>query len=442
VDARSDVYAAGCVLFELLCGQPPFVGDSPVSVAYQHVREEPRAPSALNPEVTPDVDAVVLKALAKNPANRYQSAAEMRADLLRAAAGRPVLATPVMSDAETALLGQQGEPARVGDPDRRRASTWVLIALGVLGALAVIALIVGLVLTNQSTPQAAVPDVLGLSPEEAVEEITGAGLQAALGDPVIGDCEQDEGQVERQAPAGGDEVDENSTVTYQVCGGPGEVTIPEGLVGSTEESATERLEGLGLVVVPEQREDSRDAGEVVEVSPPAGTPVEVGSDVTIFVSTGNILAVPDVVGERREIAIDRLEQAGFDVNEESADNPPEDPDDVGRVASQSPEGGSDQPRGSTVTIVVFPDGPELEVSEADVNGLTVTITWDNGIDGGVTIDWGDGSEPDTFNSAADSASHDYQLEVGETEADFTITVTDSDDGGRSASRDVTVTAGP
>src|SRR5215217_7199038 len=104
VDARSDVYAAGCVLFELLCGHPPFVGDSPVSVAYQHVREDPRAPSEINRDVPPDVDAIVLKALSKNPANRYQSAGEMRADLLRAAAGRPVLATPVMPQDETAHL--------------------------------------------------------------------------------------------------------------------------------------------------------------------------------------------------------------------------------------------------------------------------------------------------------------------------------------------------
>ena len=84
VDARSDVYATGCVLYELLTGHPPFVGDNPVSVAYQHVREDPRPPSDSNRDVPPDVDAVVLKALAKNRANRYQSAAEMRADVLRA----------------------------------------------------------------------------------------------------------------------------------------------------------------------------------------------------------------------------------------------------------------------------------------------------------------------------------------------------------------------
>ena len=96
VDARSDVYSTGCVLYELVTGAPPFVGDSPVAVAYQHVREDPTPPSAYDDELPPEVDAVVLKAMAKNPANRYQSADEMRADLLRAQAGEPVLATPVL----------------------------------------------------------------------------------------------------------------------------------------------------------------------------------------------------------------------------------------------------------------------------------------------------------------------------------------------------------
>src|SRR5829696_96561 len=140
VDARSDVYAAGCVLFELLVGHPPFVGDSPVSVAYQHVREDPKAPSEINRDVTPDIDAIVLKALSKNPINRYQSAAEMRADLLRAAAGRPVLATPVLREQETAVAGapsrqggnRSGTAARVGDARRRRTSGWVIAALSTL----------------------------------------------------------------------------------------------------------------------------------------------------------------------------------------------------------------------------------------------------------------------------------------------------------------------
>src|SRR5690349_6816214 len=149
VDARSDVYAAGCVLFELLVGHPPFVGDSPVSVAYQHVREDPRPPSDINREVPPEIDAVVLKALAKNPANRYQSAGEMRADLLRAAAGRPVFAPPVLTEKErTAMLAPPARPvqpvrpvARVADRRRQRSgATAVVIMLTILGMLAVGAL--------------------------------------------------------------------------------------------------------------------------------------------------------------------------------------------------------------------------------------------------------------------------------------------------------------
>jgi serine/threonine-protein kinase len=133
VDARSDVYAAGCVLFELLTGEPPFTGDTPVAVAYQHVREDPRRPSELNPSVTPALDAIVLKALSKNPANRYQSAAEMRADLVRVRSGQAPLAPVVMSEDErTAMLNTSanahtrrlnGAATRRPRPDRPPATT-------------------------------------------------------------------------------------------------------------------------------------------------------------------------------------------------------------------------------------------------------------------------------------------------------------------------------
>ena len=120
VDARCDVYAAGCVLYELLTGEPPFTGDTPVAVAYQHVREDPRSPSEVNPQVPPALDAIVLKALSKNPANRYQTAAEMRADLVRVRSGQQPLAPIVMSEDErTALLNNR--PRDGADPaDQRR----------------------------------------------------------------------------------------------------------------------------------------------------------------------------------------------------------------------------------------------------------------------------------------------------------------------------------
>src|SRR3954453_20534739 len=110
VDARSDVYAAGCVLYELLTGEPPFTGDSPVAVAYQHVREDPKSPSEVNPAVPPALDAIVLKALSKNPANRYQSAAEMRSDLVRVRSGQAPLAPSVLSADERTAMMAAGPP--------------------------------------------------------------------------------------------------------------------------------------------------------------------------------------------------------------------------------------------------------------------------------------------------------------------------------------------
>ncbi|HEY2792074.1 MAG TPA: Stk1 family PASTA domain-containing Ser/Thr kinase, partial [Micromonosporaceae bacterium] len=233
VDARSDVYATGCVVFELLTGHPPFVGDNPVSVAYQHVREDPKPPSVSNHDVTPDMDAIVLKALAKNPLNRYQSAAEMRADLLRAAAGRPVLATPILN-AETAIvetqprMGPNGArptlPARVGNPQRRRASTWVMVALSLLGLVAVVALGTGLYLTSR-TQKTTVPTVVHLSVSDAEQLLQKANLRFQRMDQA-GNCTP-VGSVLSVSPSSGESVPVNSYVRLTVCVGPGTAVVPQ-----------------------------------------------------------------------------------------------------------------------------------------------------------------------------------------------------------------------
>ncbi|QSB14760.1 Stk1 family PASTA domain-containing Ser/Thr kinase [Natronosporangium hydrolyticum] len=444
VDARSDVYATGCLLFELLCGDPPFTGDSPVSVAYQHVREDPKAPSEVNPEIGPDIDAVVLKALAKNPANRYQSAAEMRADLLRAASGRPVLATPVMSDAETAMLGQGpgGEPARVGDPQQRKASTWVLAALGVLGVLAVIALITGLILSNQGSEQVVVPNLEGMTEEEASEEIDALELAAAVGEPLAGDdCEED--TVVAQSPGPGEEVEPASVVTFQLCAGPEAFPMPN-VVGSTEESAVNQLRNAGLDVTVEDRASSEPSNTVVETDPEAGEDVLPGDEVTIYVSQGNIASVPDVVGLSEAEARGRLEGAGFTVNTDNADSSPSSPDQAGTVAGQNPSSGEEvNVNETTVTIFIYADGQALQISEPVVgdDGVTVVINWDNDIFGGVTIDWGDGTTEDYSSSEGPSDPHTYQVAPGDSEQ-FTITVTAQDDSSRSQSVSVTIEPEP
>lgn len=361
VDARSDVYAAGCVIFELLCGHPPFVGDSPVSVAYQHVREDPRAPSEINPEVNPDIDAIVLKALAKNPLNRYQSAQEMRADLLRAAAGRPVMATPVLREAETvAMMGQTAvtrpinstatrPTARVGDPSRRRASAWVLAALSTLGVLAVIALVAGLVLSNQGneTPQTTVPNVIGLSPANAQADLHNAGLVGTVGEPYFGD-DCDKGTVAKQSKPDGERVDRDTQIVVNVCQGPESVLVPN-LVGSSRQTALERLTGLGLKPDFQEVDNEAPKDEVVEV-PEAGNNVAKNTTIVVKISRNNIVQVPNVVGDDADRAQDKLERAGFNVEQIEGDPAPS-KNKVGTVQEQSETG--KQRKATTIVLKVF-----------------------------------------------------------------------------------------
>src|SRR4051812_30103763 len=193
VDARSDVYSVGCMLYELVTGAPPFTGDSPVAVAYQHVREDPRLPSSINPRVPPELDAIVLKSMSKNPANRYQSAAEMRNDLLRALAGQRVEATPVMGESEkTAIIGAPAGGYGYADEDdwdeedeeARRRKRRIIAIVSVLGVLLLAGAIAAAVLlsgndepTTPSVQQVSVPDLVGMAQADAEAAITGAGLK-------------------------------------------------------------------------------------------------------------------------------------------------------------------------------------------------------------------------------------------------------------------------
>jgi eukaryotic-like serine/threonine-protein kinase len=365
VDARSDVYAAGCVLYELLCGHPPFVGDNPVSVAYQHVREDPRPPGTINPDVTPDIDAVVLKALAKNPLNRYQSAAEMRADLLRAAAGRRVMATPVMTEQETMAMAAAATrqispatraipPARVGDPRQRRRSPWVPAALAALGVLAVVALVAGLLLyRNNNAANIDVPNVIGKNQTDAEKAIRDAGLVPQFGQTVKqADCKKD--TVVEQNPSAATKAKENTTVQYDMCGGPQTATIPTNLVGSTKEFAEGRLKELGLEADFKAVNSDAPKDQVVRVLN-AGKEVPVGQKVAVEISKGNVLEVPNVVDKTEEAAREILENRGFKVKTVDGDTSA---DKAGRVQSQDPVAGKQGARGDTVTIFVYQDEPE------------------------------------------------------------------------------------
>ncbi|MEU9825133.1 Stk1 family PASTA domain-containing Ser/Thr kinase [Micromonospora chersina] len=371
VDARSDVYAAGCVLFELLCGHPPFVGDSPVSVAYQHVREQPPTPSTINPDVNPAVDAIVLKALSKNPLNRYQSAGEMRADLLRAAAGRPVLATPVMPAEETMPMApaaggyqqtqvmgpqtRQQAPARVGDARKRKSSGWVIATFAALGVLAVIALATALWLNQNGAEKVSVPPLQGRTQAEAQAALTQAGLRFTAGESVQNaTCEK--GSVVGQNPGPGLRVEKNSAVTVQICGGPKQVTIPPGLVNSTLVNVQAQLESLGLKVDVKKVDGSAQEGTVTKVDPKEGTKVLENSTVEVEVSRGNVNEVPNVLGLSKEEATRLLENSGYKVR--TLDGDEVTPDKVGKVSRQTPKGNTKLARNERVTIYVDIPLPE------------------------------------------------------------------------------------
>ncbi|MDG4773981.1 Stk1 family PASTA domain-containing Ser/Thr kinase [Solwaraspora sp. WMMD792] len=364
VDARSDVYAAGCVLFELLCGHPPFVGDSPVSVAYQHVREDPRAPSEINRDVTPAIDAIVLKALAKNPVNRYQSAGEMRADLLRAASGRPVLATPVLRDDETVAMGATGRtgstqriPGGVGGPPPKRTSPAVIAGLSALGVFAVIALATGLIWMNQGPDEPVtvdLPNLVGEQIEQAQLTLTNLQLTADVTSRDDANCTLN--TVVEQSPKPG-AVEPGSEVSLTVCAGPGTVQVPD-VKGFTRSAAEQRLTDLELIADFEEVDSSAAKDQVVEV-PSAGEMVEVGSEVKVLVSLNNLRNVPNVVGRTEAEAVARLENAGFDPR--VIDGEEVDPADAGIVTSQSPNNGEHRVN-SRVEIVVSQPRQEEEPS--------------------------------------------------------------------------------
>jgi beta-lactam-binding protein with PASTA domain/predicted Ser/Thr protein kinase len=399
VDARSDVYAAGCVLFELLVGHPPFVGDSPVSVAYQHVREDPKAPSDINRDVPPDVDAIVLKALAKNPMNRYQSAQEMRADALRAVAGRPVMATPVMSQAETmALTGPMRQPQGATtmtrpvpgmppQPPERKTSSWVMAVLAALGVLAVVALGIGLALArdnnkddggNQNPATVSMPRLLGLTEDEARAQLAKQNFtKITAGDPVVTDnC--DDPVVAKQSPGEGTSVQVTAPVTYQLCKAPDKVAVPGDLVGKSQSEAQSRLESLGLKVDVDNVDSDAQKGTVTSVDK-AGQQVDPGSTIKIQVSRGNLSPVPNVVGQPRDVAEATLSGLGFNVNVK--DGPPG--PNPGVVTAQSPGENKKLARGKTVTITVTPDNPNPGGSETPDPGQSTPggNGGGNGVDG-------------------------------------------------------------
>ena len=350
VDARSDLYSTGCLLYELITGAPPFTGESPVAVAYQHVREDPTPPSAYDETLSAEVDAVVLKAMAKNPANRYQSAGEMREDLLRAAVGEPVHATPVLEPVPVLAPAAASAPLyEARDRSAARGVAYGLFGLLLVGLVVGIALLVrGLLGTDSGLVPA--PQLVGLSQREAIATIDAAGL--TVGELTERFDAEPFGTVLEQSPADGILLRSGGSVSLVISKGVEMTIVPVEVVGLSRDEAevllTERKLVIGSVV---ERDGNIPAGTVLGISPQPGAQVPAQSEVTLTVASGNI-QVPDVRRKTVQEAAELLQRAGFSVGIQPQADPG--PPDV--VLDQSPVN-TLAPRGSTVVIVVSQPPP-------------------------------------------------------------------------------------
>jgi beta-lactam-binding protein with PASTA domain/predicted Ser/Thr protein kinase len=389
VDARSDVYAAGCVLFELLTGEPPFTGDSPVAVAYQHVREDPVAPSTINPAVSPELDAVVLKALTKGPANRYQSAAEMRTDLVRVLSNQRPAAPMVMTEADrTQVIGggrhasDRYEP--VYDPDaeeeeRRRGRRRLMVALAVLGVLAVgLAMWLG-GLFDSGEQAIAIPDVVNQELPFAREELRKAGFENvdAVGVQCfrtkIGDeppcTEEDEAKVIAIDPRAGTKVAKTSPIKLSYGIAAKLIKMPK-ITGMKQAEAEKLLAEKKLLVdtakIEEvENDDPKKTGRIAEQDPGVDSDIEEGDVVTFKVfAKPEMVKVVDYTDETFEAAKAGLEAAGFKVERKDVDSDKEE----GIVVKQSPNEG-EQVKGSTIVLEVS-NGADAEITMPEVIDLT------------------------------------------------------------------------
>lgn len=389
VDARSDVYAVGCVLFELLTGAPPFVGDSPVAVAYQHVRENPKPPSTVNPQISRKLDSIVLKALSKNPANRYQSAAQMQEDLQRALDGKAVEATPVMTEEEattvlpvTGFGGAGAMPAvprraiaEEYDPNDGRPPAKTGVSKGVWAALiaVLVAAIIAafIIIPNLSgskkpvVKQVAVPTVFGMTVDQATTALSGVGLKLGKTQSVPSTLEQ-AGKVVGQTPSADAKVQDGSAVNVQVGAGPAQVAVPQ-IVGLSKAAATTALTQAKLKPTFEDLDGGQPAGTVLKSSPAPGEQVPEGSTVTVFISTGQI-APPNVVGQAKDAAIAALNAAGFNNVKvtPAVSTAPKD-----QVTAQDPPASQKIAISNTVTLTVSsgPPPPPPPVAVPNVVGM-------------------------------------------------------------------------
>jgi eukaryotic-like serine/threonine-protein kinase len=411
VDARSDLYSAACLLYEMLTGRPPFVGDSPVSVAYQHVREIPDPPSSFNPEVSPALDTVLAKALQKNRADRFQDAAAFCRALRAAREGVPVPQLPGSEaptdpndtvpapepTTDTAALFLTGTQFLDESPGGRlRRSSYVdddtpppasahatyepserdVLPLGLplerertprqksrrrawVATLVILTLLVlaggGLWvynIVNQRPPAVAqiqVPSVAAQTESEALQRLYDQGFN-----PVIKRVQNDsvpKGTAIGTVPAAGTSMAPDSEVTLNISEGPSAVKIPQDLPGRTEAAARDVLRQNGLAGAPTTtmaHHATVPAGIVITTKPEPGASVPVGSTVEIIISTGKV-QMPELRGSTKDEAEAALKGLGLSMNLREVENSQVEP---GRVTEQSDPANAVVDQGKAITVTV------------------------------------------------------------------------------------------
>ncbi|QES42694.1 Stk1 family PASTA domain-containing Ser/Thr kinase [Streptomyces venezuelae] len=395
VDARSDLYSTGCLLYELLTVRPPFVGDSPVAVAYQHVREEPQAPSVFDGEITPEMDAIVLKALTKDPDYRYQSADEMRADIEACLDGQPVAATAAMGavgygghpdDQQTAMLRPQNGGGQTSmlppvNPDdggygydegrgrrqkKSNVSTWLLVLAGIL-------VLVGAILIGKSVfgddggsdGSIKAPKLIGETEDEAKRSATNVGLKFEVGERKA--CAKyPKGEVCSQDPGVDAEMKKGDTISVTVSTGTPKISVPD-VQGLSFQEAKSQLEDKGFTNIEKATEESdRTPGKVIRQDPAGDAKAEKSETITLTVAKEKKQeSVPDVTGLDYEAAAKQITDRGFtparqDVASEDVEE--------GKVIKTTPAAGTPADPGSTVNVQVAKAAEEEEATVPPLTG--------------------------------------------------------------------------